>query len=116
MASSTTEANKLISGGASNFNLAKFATGLGSDISIDVFKNVQGLTASQNIQASALSNPSIVDFLKSVGEQSDFASRKVLAEQEGITNYTGTAAQNTQLLGILRQQVTGGTPSVGGGV
>lgn len=50
----------------------------------------------------AYTGTSIVDYLKSTGGASDFASRAALATQKGITGYTGTAAQNTQLLGILR--------------
>lgn len=46
---------------------------------------------------------SIVDYLKSQGQASDFNSRAALAKQYGITNYTGTAAQNTQLLGVLQK-------------
>jgi hypothetical protein len=45
---------------------------------------------------------SVVDFLSSSGKASDFASRTALAKQYGINGYTGTAAQNTQLLGILK--------------
>ena len=45
---------------------------------------------------------SIVDYLKSVGQSSDYSSRAKLAASNGISNYTGTAAQNTQLLNILK--------------
>ena len=45
---------------------------------------------------------SLVDYLKSVGQASDYTSRTALAQQKGITNYTGTAEQNVQLLDILR--------------
>jgi hypothetical protein len=58
---------------------------------------------------SSYTGPSIVDYLKSVGQASDFSSRTQLAKQHGITNYTGTAAQNTQLLNLLRSR----TPSAG---
>lgn len=51
---------------------------------------------------------SIVDFLKSQGKPSDFSSRSEMAKQYGITNYSGTAEQNTQLLGILSNQGTNG--------
>jgi len=51
---------------------------------------------------------SIVDYLKSVGQPSDYTSRATLATQKGIANYTGTAEQNTQLLNLLR----GSTPMV----
>jgi len=44
---------------------------------------------------------SITDFLKSTGVASDFSSRATLAQQQGITGYTGSSNQNTQLLGLL---------------
>jgi len=44
---------------------------------------------------------SIVDYLKAVGQPSDFASRSKIAAEKGIANYAGTAQQNTQLLGLL---------------
>ena len=47
-------------------------------------------------------NTSIVDYLKSQGQDSSYASRKKLAEQYGIGGYSGTAAQNTALLNALR--------------
>ncbi|WZX99612.1 N-acetylmuramoyl-L-alanine amidase [Bacillus sp. FSL W7-1360] len=43
----------------------------------------------------------IVDYLKRIGVDSSFSNRRRLAEQHGIRNYTGTAAQNTQLLRLL---------------
>ena len=50
---------------------------------------------------------SIVDYLKSVGQSSDYASRATLAQSNGITGYTGTAQQNTQLLNAIK----GSTPA-----
>lgn len=50
----------------------------------------------------AYTGPSIVDYLNSTGQASDYNSRATLAQQKGIQNYTGTADQNTQLLGMLR--------------
>lgn len=47
---------------------------------------------------------SIVDYLSSIKQPADFASRAKLAAQAGIQNYQGTAAQNTQLLALLRGQ------------
>lgn len=52
---------------------------------------------------------SIVDYLNSKGKASDYNSRAGLATQNGITNYTGTAAQNTQLLNSLRSGTAGTT-------
>jgi hypothetical protein len=66
---------------------------------------------------------SIVDYLKSIGQPSDFDSRKKLAEQYGIKDYRGTAEQNIQLLALLKSgqkpaaggtPITGGTPTGGG--
>jgi len=45
---------------------------------------------------------SIVDYLKSIGQDSSFANRKKLAAKHGIKNYKGTAAQNIALLKKLR--------------
>ena len=47
-------------------------------------------------------NGSIVDYLNSQGQASDFNTRTQLAQQYGIQGYTGTAQQNTQLLGYLQ--------------
>ena len=45
---------------------------------------------------------SIVEGLKSVKADSDFSYRKEIAEVNGITNYKGTAVQNTKLLYLLK--------------
>jgi hypothetical protein len=45
---------------------------------------------------------SIVDYLNSQGQDSSYAARAALAAKNGISNYTGTAAQNTQLLQSLQ--------------
>lgn len=58
----------------------------------------------------AYTGTSIVDYLSSVGQASDYTSRAKLAQQYGITNYTGTSGQNTQLLNLLRGQTTTPTP------
>lgn len=42
-------------------------------------------------------NGSIVDALNKSGKKSDFASRKALAKEYGISNYSGTAKQNSLL-------------------
>lgn len=44
----------------------------------------------------------LVDYLNSTGQDSSFANRAKLAAQLGIANYSGTAAQNVQLLALLR--------------
>lgn len=47
---------------------------------------------------------SIVDYLKSIGQDSSYSSRKKLADQYGIANYTGTGDQNLKLLDLVRNQ------------
>ena len=46
---------------------------------------------------------SLVDGLNSVGVDSSFTNRKIIAFLNGITDYTGTAAQNTALLNLLKK-------------
>ena len=57
----------------------------------------------------AYTGTSIVDYLKSVGQASDYASRATLAQKYGITNYAGDANQNTQLLNLVK---AGSTPTI----
>ena len=69
----------------------------------------QAPQTAQNLQQPILpigsySGVSIVDYLNSTGQVSDFASRQRLAQQFGIQNYVGSAEQNTQLLNLLKQQ------------
>ena len=45
---------------------------------------------------------SVVDYLKSKGEDSSFTARKKLAESYGISNYSGSESQNIQLLKTLQ--------------
>jgi len=53
---------------------------------------------SKPIVSPSTNYTSIVDLLKSRGEDSSFESRKKLAEEAGIKNYIGTASQNMKLL------------------
>jgi biotin operon repressor len=46
-----------------------------------------------------------VEALKSKGADSSYASRKKLAEKLGISGYTGTAAQNVQMIKKLGGRV-----------
>lgn len=46
---------------------------------------------------------SLVDALKSLKVSSSFEYRKKIATKNGIKNYTGTAAQNTKMLNLLKQ-------------
>lgn len=62
-------------------------------------------TASNLPNLSGYSGVSIVDGLKSVGADSSYAYRKTLAEQLGIQGYSGTAAQNLEMLRKLGAKV-----------
>lgn len=66
---------------------------------------------STSSKPSSYSGTSIVDYLKSIGQDSSFSNRKKLAQSYGINNYTGTASQNTQLLNILRGNASGNSNS-----
>lgn len=46
---------------------------------------------------------SIVNALKSVGADSSYAYRSKIAKANSISGYLGTASQNTQMLGLLKQ-------------
>lgn len=65
------------------------------------------LTTAQN-KAVQSANPqvSIVDALGAQGKPTDFNSRAALAASMGITNYTGTASQNAQMIANLQNQGT----------
>lgn len=58
-------------------------------------------TATNSANASS-SDPSVVDFLNENKMPSDYNSRAALATKMGITGYTGSASQNTQLLQLLK--------------
>ena len=45
---------------------------------------------------------SVVDYLKSQGQDSSYSARAKLAKSAGITNYTGSETQNIQLLNTLK--------------
>ena len=81
------------------------------------FDKLSGLTSNNNSGSNNSNNNinstilSIVDWMNANGMDSSFANRARLAQQHGITNYTGTAAQNTQLLNLLRNQSSTSTPT-----
>jgi hypothetical protein len=70
----------------------------------------EGKVTSPFASAANYSGGSIVDFLRAAGQASDFNTRAKLAAERGITNYTGTAAQNNQLLSALRAEATAPPP------
>ena len=71
---------------------------------LNILSNQSTASTSQNyFPKVASSETSIVNALNSIGVDSSFAYRTSVATANGISNYTGTAAQNTQLLNLLKQ-------------
>lgn len=64
-----------------------------------------------NLQLFANDPNSIVDYLKSTGSDSSYSARKELAASMGISNYSGTASQNTQMLNALKNNNKSNTTS-----
>lgn len=62
-----------------------------------------GSTSSGTSYYKAFNSTSIVDGLKSIGVDSSFSNRKKIAVANGISNYTGTAAQNSKLCNLAKQ-------------
>ena len=103
---------------SSTTNRKKLAKEYGiSGYDLSIAKNLELLNAMRNGKKPATSTPtpspekpktneykgnSIVDYLNSKKIDASFANRKKLANQYGIKNYTGTSAQNTQLLNKMR--------------
>ncbi len=72
------------------------------------------LSGSPYFPAYTGGSPSIAAALDSLGVDSSYSSRAAIAAANGITGYSGTAAQNTALLELLRQGrlVRPGSPAV----
>ena len=62
-----------------------------------------GSTSSGTSYYKAFSSTSIVDGLKSIGVDSGFANRQKIAKANGISNYEGTASQNSKLCSLAKQ-------------
>lgn len=62
-----------------------------------------GAVPSSQKYYKSFSSTSIVDGLKSIGVNSSFSNRKKIAAANGISNYTGTAAQNVKLLELAKK-------------
>ena len=75
---------------------------------LELLNKLKGSSTSSGSSSSGYTGNSLVDYLKSIGKDSSFAARQQYATQYGISNYSGTAAQNTQLLNLMR----GGSASV----
>ncbi|WP_313429979.1 N-acetylmuramoyl-L-alanine amidase [Siminovitchia terrae] len=83
-----------------------FKDGLKSGTSKPLDKPAASKPAANNKPANkpsgAYTDGSIVDYLKSIGQDSSFSNRAKLSAQHGIKNYKGTEKQNLELLNKLR--------------
>lgn len=86
-----------------NSKMDELAKGILACFDIGVNEN----TSNTSSNTSTYTGNSIVDYLNSIEKASDFSSRKIYAAQYGITNYTGTASQNTKLLSLMRRNASG---------
>lgn len=87
------------------------AKAMGGDFEV----STGGSSSSGSSSSSGYSGNSIVDYLNSIGKDSSFSARKQYAAQYGISNYTGTAAQNLELLEKMRGGAAPSKPSTSGG-
>jgi hypothetical protein len=79
--------------------------------------SIQDLTGLKNTFSSYKPDQSIVDYLAFQGQDSSTQARSKLASDYGITGYTGSYDQNTQLLKSLKTGAPKNTtPTVGGTV
>lgn len=62
-----------------------------------------GYRESGYLENSSYKGNSIVDALKQIGIDSSFSNRKKIAIRNNISNYTGTAIQNTKMLNLLKK-------------
>lgn len=88
-----------------------YAKGILKTLGISTGTNI-GTNTNVGSSSSGYTGNSIVDYLKSIGKDSSYAARKQYAVQYGISNYSGTAEQNTALLNAMRGN--GGTAATTG--
>lgn len=95
-----------------NANIDKVAKAIADTINGgSIGSSTSSNTSNSSTNTGSYNGNSIVDYLKSTGQDSSFSNRKKLAQANGISNYTGTAAQNIQLLNILRSGSTSNSNS-----
>ena len=95
-----------LQGKSVNFGTQSYQFGSGGQASKTSTTMNQSTTTNQGTKTSqsGYTGNSIVDYLNSVGQNSSYSSRAILAQKAGISGYSGTAEQNTQLLNMLKSQ------------
>ena len=97
-----------IRAGKDSVNWAKFIDMIKAELngsssaSVSPAPKTKTKSESASTNKGAYTGGSLVDYLNSIGVDSRFKNRAKLAKQNGISNYSGTASQNTQLLNKLR--------------
>ena len=93
--------------GSYDTNKGEFVfTKLSSSSSSSTSSSTSGTTSTSSTSyyaKVASSYTSIVDALKSIGVDASYATREKIAKKNGISGYSGTPAQNVQLLNLLKQ-------------
>lgn len=97
-ASASTLATEVLEGKYGNGDIRKIALGSRYDEVQSVVNQKSGTS-----YYPAFNNVSIVDGLNSIGVDSSKANRKKIAAANGISNYSGTAAQNNQLCSLAKK-------------
>ena len=99
-------ANEVIAGKWGNGNARKTAltkAGYDYDAVQAIVNQKLGATGTSYYPKYTVSSTSIVDALKAIGVDSSYNNRAKIAKANGISNYSSTASQNTQLLNLLKQ-------------
>ena len=99
-------ANEVIAGKWGNGNARKTAlTNAGYDYNAvqNIVNQKLGATGNSYYKKYTGSSVSLVDALKTIGVDSSYSNREKIAKANGISNYSGTASQNTKLLNLLKQ-------------
>lgn len=64
--------------------------------------NIETIDSDEYFPACSYTGVSIADGLKSVGANSSYSYRSTIAAANGISDYEGSSAQNTQMLNLLK--------------
>ncbi len=94
----------VLSGGSTSKNPVKKATGtVKGKIKDSTKKKKKSVSGAKYYKKTSYNGASIVQGLKKIGVDSSFSNRKKIAQANGIKDYSGTAAQNTKLLNLLKK-------------
>ena len=92
--------NKLVKGDLLNKAGSHVVMFAGNDVNVNTVSAVPKIEYYTKYSGNTVS---IVAALNTIGVDSSYSNRKNIAIKNGITNYSGTAAQNTKLLNLLKQ-------------